>query len=542
MHSYFQTLWLRGRQQVRGALWLLVLFVFQESYAESFHKVVSKWEENSAYTISENYNLEGKTIIIPKNCTLRFDGGRLSNGTVVFQNTRLTGDPILLVAPQGTIAGTVNVNWFGLKRDDKSFDNGPVFNRVGRVFPYLYVEPGNYYCSTPIDWGNNVIKNLQVDGNLYYVTKNSKDAFLTLRTTRGIVNINGQINGPSNIIAESDTKERSIGICFKDCNNSKLFVTSVGFFYKNIEVLGSSDGYGNAYNDYEFIESYAGKILVHIASEEGGWASSNIFRILRLTTYGGYTMPETGLLIQGEGTDKNGGFSDTVIEKLCIEGLKKSEPIKIIGANRFVIRNIRNESNYPTLCYCKSVVLGRIEANYGSVTIRPDNSSYVGVTTGQEMDSYTPLEKSYKGSDEKHRLFNSVDATLSKVVRQSPLSYTPIGLVVSSKVLSHPLQIQCGDLFTLDVVYYDKNMKALPISETSKMKPAGSIQFTKSNITANGYMTSSLTRNLSFACPSDNPKVAYVGLFLRSKGTSSNPVFSVSRLISESVVPSVLKD
>lgn len=251
-------------------------------------------------------------------------------------------------------------------------------------------------------------------------------------------------------------------------------------------------------------------------------------------------MPETGLLIQGEGTDKNGGFSDTVIEKLCIEGLKKSEPIKIIGANRFVIRNIRNESNYPTLCYCKSVVLGKIETNYGSVTIRPDKSTYVGVTTGQEMDNYTTLEKSYKGTDEKHRLFNSVDATLNKVVRYSPLAYTPVGMLVSSKVLNHPLQIQCGDSFTLDVVYYDKNMKAIPLTEVAKMKPASSIQFTKSNITANGYMSSSLTRDLSFVCPSDNAQVAYVGLFLRSKGISSNPVFIVSRLISQSVVTSIL--
>lgn len=524
-------------------LLLLLLICGADVYAESFSELLSKGKEGSVFVIKENYNLGGTKVKIPANSTLRFDGGSLTNGTVVYQNTRIVGDPMMNVVPQGTIAGMVNINWFGLRRDDKEYDNGVVFNRVGRVFKYLYVEPGDYYCKTVIDWSNNVISNLRVDGNLHYIRKNTSTYFITIRTTRAVVEFNGIITGPTQNITDNNTLERSVGICFRDCNNSKVFLKSIGFFYKNIEVLGSADGYGNAYNDYEFVESYAGKVLVHLASEKKGWTSSNIFRMLRLTTYGGYTMPETGLLIQGEDTEAGGGFSDTVIEKLCIEGLKKSEPIKIIGANRFVINNIRNEDNYPTLCYCKNVLLGRMDANYGSVTIRPDNATYVGISTKQELDNYAPLDKSYKeSSNGRHRLFTSVDANLSKEIRYAPLSYIPVGIVVSSKILDRPLQIQCGELFTLDVVYYDKNMKVLPSTEVAKQKPAGSIQFTKSNITTNGYMTSSLTRNLSFVCPSGNENVAYVGLFLRSNGASSNPVFQVSRLISESIVLSVMKN
>lgn len=524
-------------------LLLLLLICGADLYAGSFSDLLSKGKEGSVFIIRENYNLNGKKVTIPNNSTLRFDGGSITNGTVVYQNTRIVGEPLMNVVPQGTIAGTVNINWFGLKRDDKEFDNGEVLNRVGRVFKYLYVEPGDYYCKTRIDWSNNNISNLRVDGNLYYVRKNTSTIFITLRTTRAVVEFNGVIAGPTKNIPENNTSEKSVGICFRDCNNSKVFLNSIGFFYKNIEVLGSSDGYGNAYNDYEFIESYAGKVLVHLASEKNGWTSSNVFRILRLTTYGGYTMPETGLLIQGEDTETGGGFSDTVIEKLCIEGLKKSEPIKIIGANRFAINNIRNEDNYPTLCYCSNAVMGRIEANYGSVTIRPDNSTYVGISTRQEYDSYAPLDKSYKdGSNGRYKLYTSVDASLSKNVRYAPLSYIPVGIVVSAKILERPLQIQCGDLFTLDVVYYDKNMKVIPLSEIARMKPAGSIQFTKSNVTTNGYMSSSLTRNLSFILPSDNRNVAYIGLFLRSNGASSNPVFQISRLISESIVSTVMKN
>lgn len=515
-----------------------LLLTMENLYSESFPDLLARGKEGAVFVIKEEYNLGGKTVSIPKNSTLRFEGGSLKNGTVIFQNTRIIGDPLIEVTPAGTIAGLVCINWFGLKRDDKSFDNGLIFNKVGRIFCNLYVEPGDYYCKTPIDWSNNIIINLQVDGNLYFTKANSSDTFVTLRTTRGIINFNGLIHGPTQNITDKNSKEKSVGVCFKDCNNCKIFLKSISFFYKNILVLGSSAAVGNAYNDYEFIESSAAKVLVHISSEKGGWATSNIYKILRLTSYGGYTVPDTGLLIQGEDTATSGNFSDTVIEKLCIEGLRESEPIKIIGANHFSITNIRNEANYPTLCYCQNVKNGYISTNYGVVTIRPDGASYVDIKTTQELDDYRPLDKSYViDSDGRYRLFNCVDSDLNSLVRYSPLAYTPVGLVVTSDVLGKPLEIQCGDLFTLDVVYYDKNWKKLEVKETDL--PAGNIQFKKSNVTS-GYMSSSRTRDLTFVCPSSNSNVAYVGLFLRSRDGTPSPIFHVSRLISSSVVSSVM--
>ena len=499
-------------------------------------------KENSTLVIKDDFSLSGKTVIIPKNCTLRFDGGSLSNGTIVFQNTRLLGDPRMDIHPKGSIIGRAVVNWFGLKSDDVAFDNGPIFNEVGQIFSSLYVEPGDYYCKTPIDWSNNVITNLVVDGNLHYVKANTSDTFITLRTTRGIVCFNGSILGPTQKITDNNTKERSVGICFKDCNNSKIFLKTTGFFFKNILVMGSSAGIGNAYNDSEFIESYAAKILVHIASEKKGWASSNVFRILRLTSYGGYTVPETGLLIQGEDTAENGGFSDTVIDKLCIEGLKRSEPIKIIGANHFVIDNIRNEANYPTLCYCKNVIEGKINTNYVTVTIRPDNKSKVSVISSSELDDYSPLDKSYViDSDGTYRLFNSVDSELKSLVRYSPLRYTPIGIVTTADVLGKPLRIECGSPFTLDVVYFDEKWDKVSITKSEITKPAGNVIFIKSNVIKDGYMSSSLVQDLKFVCPNEDSNVKYVGFFFRCKSAATPPVFKVSRFITSAAVKSIMQ-
>lgn len=512
------------------------------SSSKSFIEQVKGVGEGTVIIVKDDFDLQKTTVSIPRNCTLRFEGGSLSDGTVVFQKTRIDGYPVMDVIPQGTISGTVNAGWFGLRDGDANFDNSVILNRVGQVFSNLYVEAGDFYCKTPIDWSNNIIKCLTVDGNLRFKTANTSDTFITLKTTRGVVSFNGTIIGPTQKITGKTPKEKSVGICFKDCNNSKIFVKSIGMFYKNIQVLGSSDAKGNAYNDYEFIESYSAKILVHIDADKGGWATSNIYRILRLTGYGGQTEPETALLIQGENTSKSGNFSDTVIEKLCIEGLKQSEPIKIVGANHFVIRNIRNEANYPVLCYCENVVDGFIDTNYGSVTVSANNTSNVGITTEGQLCEYEPLKESYMiDSDGRYRLFNCVDSGLNAFVRYSPLSYTPVGMLVSAAVLNRPLQIQSSDPFTLDVVYYDKEMKVISNSESNRLMPAGNIYFRKSNVlNSSGYMSSSATRDLKFVCPGGNPDVAFVGLFFRSHGTTPSPVFYVSKVIMSSAVSSVM--
>ena len=56
---------------------------------KSFAEQVTK--SNTIYNIRSTFDLGGSTIIIPKGCTLRFKSGRLTNGKVVLNGTRLEG-------------------------------------------------------------------------------------------------------------------------------------------------------------------------------------------------------------------------------------------------------------------------------------------------------------------------------------------------------------------------------------------------------------------------------------------------------------------
>lgn len=74
---------------------------------------------NTIYKIVSNIDLQGKTLTIPANCTLDFQGGSFSNGTIVGSNTRFSGNIKLdtTLTFSGTyLLDTVNVDWFYTNR------------------------------------------------------------------------------------------------------------------------------------------------------------------------------------------------------------------------------------------------------------------------------------------------------------------------------------------------------------------------------------------------------------------------------------------
>lgn len=63
-------------------------------------------ESNCIYVIRWSFDLDGGTVTIPENCVLQFDGGKITNGTIVGQNTYLFYttplDAVITAERQGT--------------------------------------------------------------------------------------------------------------------------------------------------------------------------------------------------------------------------------------------------------------------------------------------------------------------------------------------------------------------------------------------------------------------------------------------------------
>lgn len=76
---------------------------------------------NTIYVIQYDYDLKEASINIPENCVLQFDGGSLSNGTIVGNNTKIKTE-LEKIFNNITIDGNWNVveahpEWFGALPD-----------------------------------------------------------------------------------------------------------------------------------------------------------------------------------------------------------------------------------------------------------------------------------------------------------------------------------------------------------------------------------------------------------------------------------------
>lgn len=91
-------------------------------------EMISK--SNIIYHIQYDYSLDGAEINIPDKCVLNFDGGSLSNGTLVFNSTRLSGDVRIFTNISGTVSNNnIDVEWF----DNGKLDYFTLFKQLGSI-------------------------------------------------------------------------------------------------------------------------------------------------------------------------------------------------------------------------------------------------------------------------------------------------------------------------------------------------------------------------------------------------------------------------
>lgn len=76
-------------------------------------------KENTIYEVRYSYDLDGGTLTMPNNCILKFDGGIISNGTIIGNDTKVSS-PLTAIFDKITFNGTFNIpfvyaEWFGAK-------------------------------------------------------------------------------------------------------------------------------------------------------------------------------------------------------------------------------------------------------------------------------------------------------------------------------------------------------------------------------------------------------------------------------------------
>lgn len=106
---------------------------------KTFAEQVTK--ANTIYEIRYDFDLQGKEITIPSNCVLFFDGGKLTNGTIVGNHTYISSNLMgffsqlnLIGVWENTIA---HIEWWDDNNSNRAFYN---LNCLVNIFPNVKVE------------------------------------------------------------------------------------------------------------------------------------------------------------------------------------------------------------------------------------------------------------------------------------------------------------------------------------------------------------------------------------------------------------------
>lgn len=101
-----------------------------------YPKVVSKYQnkfkkEGVIYKITKDYDLNNCILTIPANCTLDFQGGSFSNGTIVGNNTKIVASKVSFkknIKLSGSFVGDIRSSWFEIDSTDCTDTLENIFN------------------------------------------------------------------------------------------------------------------------------------------------------------------------------------------------------------------------------------------------------------------------------------------------------------------------------------------------------------------------------------------------------------------------------
>ena len=203
---------------------------------KTFAEQVTK--ENTIYEIRYDYDL-GEEVTIPANCTLKFNGGSISNGTLNGNNTAISGSPQYNILNDTIIKGFnlsyLDIRWFGavsdfISTDEPGTDNSIYIKRaleasVNCAGVPILIE-GRYRIGTTIETGYDI-------------------------------NLIGRYNNNRTFVTDSDTYTNKVSLLYVDnCSAFKVIgrgsstTKATNITVKNLYLRGSGTSSNSIFIEY----------------------------------------------------------------------------------------------------------------------------------------------------------------------------------------------------------------------------------------------------------------------------------------------------
>ena len=201
-------------------------------------------DENTIYEIRYNFDLDEESVTVPSECLLKFNGGKLSNGTVVGTNTVIQADAVKIFDSDLTVSGTWRLDkaypeWFGAEANE-STDCTSAIQKCIDAFNIVNLNRGVYKTT-----GTIFVKDRTCIAGIGTGAPWSQTRSIIKKYHTTSEDIDAVISGPDSLVThllmrdfalESNGYNTDYGFCFGDgikqssFENLYVFKCKVGFY------------------------------------------------------------------------------------------------------------------------------------------------------------------------------------------------------------------------------------------------------------------------------------------------------------------------
>lgn len=300
---------------------------------------------NTVYEIRYDFDLNNQTIIIPEGCVLDFQGGSISNGTLIGNNTIINAGLEKIFGININIGGSYNVKgvlpeWFGAKGDGINNDYTSIKYCIEFIsaFKNTIILNCEYLINDTINLPNN--SNLIFNGNASIIYDGDNVCL--------IIDTNCYINKLtiSRKVLTQGLSKTGTGIKVLGVNN---LVNDISISDFNIGIYLLGDNKGCAYNKLSIIIlSNCVKYVVLETSGDSGYVNENIFNGGRFFISSSYANSEEtyGIIVS---TSNNHIANSNKFIGCSLESLKRN--ITVIDGRNNLFLGCRIESNITEWFY-----------------------------------------------------------------------------------------------------------------------------------------------------------------------------------------------
>ena len=170
-------------------------------------------QPNTIYEVRYDFDLNGKILEMPENCTLKFEGGSFRNGTIKFNNTLLIGDIKLNCNFIGTIKNDYITAHQLCAKGDGITDDTNVFNRFENYIYSTYKENNNNHIGSVfkliLEPGIYLVDNIELQSGEQIIGTSIYNTIIKAKNkvTKGVINILHPKSVISNVTIDGGSDE-----------------------------------------------------------------------------------------------------------------------------------------------------------------------------------------------------------------------------------------------------------------------------------------------------------------------------------------------